>query len=57
MATSDYAEQKIVVGHGAVRLSARELLLEMESLKEEELSSFERKNVKVPNTPMENLDR
>ena len=57
VATSDYAEQKIVVGHGAVRLSARELLLEMESLKEEELSSFERKNVKVPNTPMENLDR
>lgn len=57
VATSDYAEQKIVVGHGATRLSARELLLEMEAVKKEEFSTFERKNVIVPNTLMEDLDR
>src|SRR5690606_5415096 len=35
VATSDYTEQRVVFGEGALRKSARELLLELDQLKSE----------------------
>lgn len=33
VATSDYAEQRVIFGHGALRLSARELRLQIEEMR------------------------
>lgn len=43
VATSDALEQLIVLGHGARRISARELLLEVEHLANEKMAEFNRK--------------
>jgi|SRR5699024_6770541 hypothetical protein len=46
VATSDYAEQRIVFGQGALRKSARELYIEMKSIEKEirHTLEFEEKN-------------
>lgn len=49
VATSDWDEQKIVWGKGAIRLSARELLLEVQKLhKEAEKCYINKQKVKQP---------
>ena len=55
VATSDALEQRIVVGHGGYRISARELELEIEAIGKETLEEFNRKNKKSYNYPLEDI--
>lgn len=54
--TSDALEQLIVVGHGARRISSRELKLEIEYLTKEKLESFQRKSKKGYNYLLEDIN-
>lgn len=53
VATSDALEQLIVVGHGARRISSRELKLEIEYLTKEKLENFQSKQKKGYNYLLE----
>lgn len=53
VATSDSLEQKIVIGHGAARISSRELKKDLELTNQQETSEFNRKNPIMHNTVME----
>lgn len=55
VATSDNQEQKIVVGHGATRISSRELEEDFILTNKQEKSEFERKNPKMHNTVLEDF--
>ena len=57
VATSDNLEQKIVVGHGALRLSSRELLKDVEATNRQEQEDFNRRNPKMHNTIMEDFPK
>ena len=57
VATSDNLEQKIVVGHGALRLSSRELLKDVEATNKQEQEDFNRRNPKMHNTMMEDFPK
>lgn len=55
VATSDNLEQKIVIGHGALRLSSRELLQDVIATNKTEQEEFARRNPQMHNTIMEDL--
>lgn len=44
VATSDNLEQKIVIGHDALRISSRELLSDMELVSKNEMEDYQRRN-------------
>ena len=44
VATSDNLEQKIVIGHDALRISSRELLSDMELVSKSEMEDYQRRN-------------
>ena len=46
VATSDNLEQKIVIGHDALRISSRELLSDMTLVSQNEMDDYQRKNCK-----------
>lgn len=50
VATSDYAEQRIIFGQGALRKSARELYLEMQSIKGSIQKEMETEKKKKPSS-------
>ena len=53
MATSDAAEQFIILGHGALRVSAQDLRSEVESVEGEIAAILRRHNVRLPSGEME----
>ena len=53
VATSDAAEQFIILGHGALRVSAQDLRSEVESVEGEIASILRRNNVRLPSGEME----
>lgn len=55
VATSDALEQMIVIGHGARRMSSRELKLEVESLTSRQKEEFDRKQTKSRNFLLEDI--
>lgn len=55
VATSDALEQMIVLGNGGRRISSRELLIDVEYLKKEKMSEFERKQQKSRNYLLEGI--
>ncbi|MEG0367496.1 MAG: NYN domain-containing protein, partial [Coprobacillus sp.] len=55
VATSDALEQMIVLGNGGRRMSSRELLLDIEYLKKEKMSEFERKQETSRNYLLEGI--
>lgn len=55
VATSDALEQMIVIGHGARRMSSRELKLEVESLTSRQKEEFDRKQEKSRNFLLEDI--
>ncbi|WP_423900794.1 NYN domain-containing protein [Eggerthia catenaformis] len=55
VASSDYMEQSMILGHGALRISARELMLEIESLNKKEKEEYLGKQTVFLNTPLEDL--
>ena len=57
VATSDNAEQTIVVGHGATRVSSRELKELVEHTNAYEQAEYHRKNPIVPDTPLDHLKK
>jgi predicted RNA-binding protein with PIN domain len=50
VATSDLTEQRVTFGKGALRLSARELLIDMKACKQEMEQEIDRYQAKVRNT-------
>jgi len=57
VATSDAAEQSMVLGNGAARLSARELRLRCRLARESQENYLEKRNVAKPNTLEHTLPR
>lgn len=57
VATSDALEQMIVIGHGARRMSSRELKLEVEALTTQKKEEFERKQEKSRNFLLEDIQK
>ena len=57
VATSDNLEQKIVLGHGATRISSRELLQDVISRSKIQKEEFERKNPQMHSYAFENLKK
>ena len=57
VATSDALEQVIVSSKGAMRISARELEMLVESTHENELKEFQRKNKQMKNYLLENIKK
>ena len=57
VATSDNLEQKIVLGHGATRISSRELLKDVISRSQFQKSEFERKNPQMHHYAFEDLKK
>ena len=55
VASSDYMEQSMILGHGALRISARELMLEIESLNKKEKEEYLGKQTVFLNAPLEDL--
>ena len=53
VATSDAAEQFIILGHGALRVSAQDLRSEVESVEGEIAAILRRNNVRLPSGEME----
>ena len=53
VATSDAAEQFIILGHGALRVSAQDLRAEVESVEGEIAAILRRNNVRLPSGEME----
>ncbi len=56
VATSDRLEQLIILGHGAIRMSARELKIEIESVNSKITEEFIEKKPPKSNLLMDNLD-
>ena len=52
VATSDAAEQFIILGHGALRLSAQELRSEVEQAQGEIAKLLKRNNTRLPSQPI-----
>ena len=48
VASSDAAEQFIILGHGALRISAAELRTEMEAARKEAQAILKKNNLKLP---------
>lgn len=57
VATSDNLEQKIVLGHGATRISSRELLQDVISRSKIQKEEFERKNPQMHSYAFEDLKK
>ena len=57
VATSDNLEQKIVLGHGATRISSRELLQDVISRSKIQKEEFERKNPQLHSYVFEDLKK
>lgn len=57
VATSDGLEQKIVIGHGAVRMSSRELKTEIETLNKSQKEEFQRKNPRMHAYALEDIGK
>lgn len=57
VATSDNLEQKIVLGHGATRISSRELLQDVISRSKIQKQEFERKNPQMHSYAFEDLKK
>lgn len=55
VATSDATEQIIILGKGAARMSARELLIEVEKAEKDIRENYLSKNTKKRNSLMDNL--
>lgn len=55
VATSDALEQIIILGNGGRRISSRELRLEVEHIKNEQMNEYERKRDKYHSYQLENL--
>lgn len=53
VATSDYAEQKMVFGKGALRISARELLIDIESVERQITEKVRKTNTQGPKQKIE----
>lgn len=56
VATSDYTEQKVIFGQGALRISARELEIEKEITKKSIEKRVDKKNEKMKSNIMSSLD-
>ena len=57
MATSDAAEQFIILGHGALRLSAQDLRDEVEQTRREMETIIRKNNSQLPRSPMKEAMR
>ena len=57
MATSDAAEQFIILGHGALRLSAQDLWDEVEQTRREMETIIRKNNSQLPRSPMKEAMR